>query len=188
MMGEKELCESLMGQRLFGDVTEEHLLTTVARAIPWIALTYRQLTETLAAFIRSGPLPETVSLHLADQLGLELYTIVWPVANALASLPSDNRGSWLWDHFLTVVEKKVADHNRHKYNAARFSSELLHKSTSAIIDGLLKAYHCDTCLAIAIAPLPKERRDFIEEQVRWHIQMREEDAMERQEQRISGGY
>ena len=186
-MGEQELCESLMAQRLFGDVTEERLLITVGLAINWATLSNRDRTALLSAFIRSGHLTQSFRTHVWEQLGSELFHHVWTAASRLATLLPEARGTWLWDHHLNAADEHERQHNVHRAKAAWMAPLLAKKSNRYAIDYLIANWHCDACGALSMSQLLPDRHAFILEQVQDEHTIIEEEYMEKQEALCRGG-
>jgi len=188
VMGEKELCKGLLAQRLFGSVTEDHLLMVAARAIDWRSLSNRERTARLSAFIRQGPYMPGFRTAVWEQLGDELYQLIWKPAADLASLPLEFRGSGMWDRLLDSADAHERQHDIHRAKAAWLAPLLAEGPNMYAIDYLTLNWHCDACGAIAMSQLPPDRNAFILDQVKTTHSIMEEDYMERQEARCRDGY
>jgi len=186
-MGEQELGAALLGQQLFGSVTEDHLLATVATVIPWATLSNREGTARLSAFIRQGRHMPGWRKVVAEQLDPEVYERLWKPATDLASLPLESRGSWLWNRLLDSADEEERKHEVHRAKAAWMAPLLAKGPDCYAIDYLTSNWHCDECGALSMSQLPKERHDFILDQVTWAHAIAEEDYMERLEARCRGG-
>ena len=180
-MGEQELGAALMGQRVFGDVTEEHLLTRVAAAIPWPTLSNRDRTALLSTFIRQGPYMSGWRKVVAAALDPEVYERIWKPAADLASLPLESRGSWLWNRLLDSADEEERKHEVHRAKAAWMAPLLAKGPNMYAIDYLTSNWHCDACGALSISQLSEERCAFILDQVKTAHCIKEEDYMERLE-------
>ena len=182
-MGEGALCKGLLSQQLFGSVTEEQLLATVAKAIPWATLSNRERTARLSAFIRQGPYMPGWRAVVSAQLDPEVYERIWKPAASLASLALELRGSWIWEHYLNAADEEERRHTLYLSKAAWMAPLLAEGPNFYAIEYLTRNWHCDECGALAMSELPEKRRAFLLEQVKAAHRIEEEDYMERLETR-----
>ena len=187
-MGEGALCKGLLNQQLFGSVTEEQLLATVAKAIPWATLSNRERTARLSAFIRQGPHMPGWRKVVAAALDPEVYERIWKPAADLASLSLELRGSWIWEHYLNAADEEERQHELYRAKAAWMAPLLAEGPDFYAIDYLTANWHCDKCGALSMSKLPEERRAFLLDQVKTAHAILEEEYMERLETRCRGDY
>jgi len=187
VLGEKELCMGLAAHQLFGSVTEDHLLATAARAIDWRSLSNRERTARLSAFIRQGPHMPGFRTVVWEQLGDELYRLVWKPATDLASLPLEFRGSGMWNRLLDSADEEERTHDLYRAKAAWMAPLLAEGPNMYAIDYLARNWHCDACGAIAMSKLPPAQHAYILDQVRTEHALQEEEYRERLEARCRGG-